>query len=368
MKRKKRVAVIITEYWEDSHADVFITKMIKGFSVNGVKYESTLEIAAMYVDLFQETDLSRDLAVQYGIPMFSTVEQALKCGGDTFNLDGIVIIGEHGEYPTNEFGQMMYPRREFFEICLNVMLKADRIVPVFTDKGFAIVREDIEWMYEQVNKHEIPFMSSSSIPFCFQYPTQLPIPSGAPLQRMFGFILTDVEKYGYHTLEMLQSIAERRAYGESGIKSIVAYEGEKAIEHLLNEEWLAIYRALGGFINLNDVDAFPHSLDRPVFIVVNYADGLQAGMLYANEEINKFAAAFQIYETEQPLCTEFYCQWQKPFVHSAIFVLELERFIHTGRTLYPLERSLLTTGANDAIMKSLYYKKEIETPYLLVNY
>jgi len=46
----------------------------------------------------------------------------------------------------------------------------------------------------------------------------------------------------------------------------------------------------------------------------------------------------------------------------------LIRFIHTGRALYPLERTLLTTGATDAMMKSLYYQKEIETPYLLVKY
>jgi hypothetical protein len=38
MKQKKRVSAIITEYWEISHADVIITKMLEGFSMDGYKY------------------------------------------------------------------------------------------------------------------------------------------------------------------------------------------------------------------------------------------------------------------------------------------------------------------------------------------
>jgi hypothetical protein len=41
---KKRLAVIITEYWDISHADVIITKMMEGFVMDGRKYTSTIEI------------------------------------------------------------------------------------------------------------------------------------------------------------------------------------------------------------------------------------------------------------------------------------------------------------------------------------
>lgn len=367
MKRKK-VAVIVTEYWDISHADVFITKMMEGFAVNGVRYRSTLEIASMYVDQFPERDISRGLAAKHGIPMFDSIEETLKCGGSTFQLDGIIIIGEHGEYGKNEYGQIMFPRKLFFEKCLNVMLEANRIVPVFSDKGFAIVREDIEWVYAQVKKYKIPFMSSSSIPFAFQHPHPQTIPSGAPLHRMFGFIYGDLERYSYHTIEMLQSVAERRAYGESGVEAVTAYEGERAISLLFSKGWNMLYRSLAGYANVTDVDTFPYTLTRPIFVEVRYADGLRGGMLFADKEINQFISAYQIYENEPPFCTQFHCQWQKPYVHSAIFVLEIERFIHSARPSFPIERSLITTGVTDAIMKSVHDKMEIKTPHLLVNY
>ena len=30
-------------------------------------------------------------------------------------MDGVAILGEHGDYPENERGQTMYPRRHMFE-------------------------------------------------------------------------------------------------------------------------------------------------------------------------------------------------------------------------------------------------------------
>src|SRR4051812_32065998 len=100
MKSKKRIAAIITEYWDRSHADVIVTKMLEGFTMDGVKYTSSIEIVSMYVDQFsvkeKREDMSRAIAAKHHIPMYSSIAEALKLGGDHFELDGILIIGEHG--------------------------------------------------------------------------------------------------------------------------------------------------------------------------------------------------------------------------------------------------------------------------------
>lgn len=365
---KKRVAAIITEYWDICHADVIITKMLEGIRLDGRHYESTLEIVSFFVEKFPENDLSHGLAAKHGIPMHASIREALLGGSNSFDLDGIIIIGEHGDYPDNEIGQTLYPRRRFFEECLNVMLEFDRIVPVFSDKGFAVVHEDIEWMYEQIKSRQIPFMSSSVVPYSPMRPAFEPFPNGAPLHKIFGFAYGPVERYIYHTLEMMQSIAERRARGESGVRRVQAFKGDEAIERLLSEEWNGIYRTLGGFINLRDVDAFPREVVDPVFVELTYVDGLRAGIMQGNPEVLTFASAYQVYPHETPICREFVLQGQKPYSHFARLVLEIEKFMHTSRPPHALERSLITTGALDACMRSLNSGEAIETPHLIVKY
>lgn len=372
-KQKKRVAVVITEYWDISHADVIITKMLDGFRMDGRKYESSLDIVSMYVDKFPDNDMSRDMAAKHNVPMYDTVRETLLNGGSAFDLDGIIIIGEHGDYPENEIGQILYPRRELFEECLNVMLEFNKIVPVYSDKGFAIVKEDILWMYEQIKEHNIPFMSSSVVPFARRQPIQTPFLNGAPLYKMFGFAYGALERYTYHTLEMMQSVAENRAYGETGIKSVKAYRDQEALDMLLSDEWGDIYRKVGGFINLQNVETFPFKLKDPVFFDVKYVDGLKAGIFFVDPksddpEVNTFASAYQVYEHEEPIPIEFWLQPKKPHIHFGRLVLEIEKFIHTSRPPYPVERSLLTTGGLDACIRSHHEGKEIETPYLQVSY
>ena len=51
----------------------------------------------------------------FGFGLYPTIAEALRCGGDSLAVDGVVIIAEHGDYPFNQKGQHLYPRAEFFE-------------------------------------------------------------------------------------------------------------------------------------------------------------------------------------------------------------------------------------------------------------
>lgn len=368
MKQKKRVAAIITEYRFNSHADRIIGKMLDGIYLDGREYTSTLEIASGYVDQFPENDMSREKSKEHGFPIYDTIEAALKCGGSKLAVDGILIIGEHGDYPLNEYDQKLYPRRRLFEECYNVMMESDTIVPVFTDKHFAVELDDVTWVWSKVTEHNIPFMAGSSVPFTPHSPVPLRLPQGAPISKMMAVYHGPPEAYGFHALEMLQSVAETRAYGESGVSKVRAIEGKAAADRVLSEEWYQLYNACCGAVNPEEPRKMPYRVKRPVFYEVEYRDGLVAGLFNATGEMNEMVSAYQTYPGDEPFAAQFVLQGRRPHRHFDVFVLEIERFIHTSRPPFPKERTYLTSGILDACMRSLHTKEEVATPHLEVRY
>ena len=59
---------------------------------------------------------------------------ALTLGTGKLAVDGVLLIGEHGNYPRNDSGQILYPRYELMEQIVSVFRKTGRSVPVFNDK------------------------------------------------------------------------------------------------------------------------------------------------------------------------------------------------------------------------------------------
>src|SRR6476659_3962159 len=90
--RRAKIGAIITAYYRNSHADVFIGNMLRGFYWDGKPHESQLEIAAMYLDQTAPNDIGRAEAARHGIPVKASIPEAIPPG-----LQGIALIGEHGD-------------------------------------------------------------------------------------------------------------------------------------------------------------------------------------------------------------------------------------------------------------------------------
>src|SRR3954452_19169928 len=106
----KKVAAVVTEYRRWSHADVILRNLLDGYPDGG---RPDLQLVSLYTDLVPKTDMSRDLAKKHGFRIADTIADALTLGGDSLAVDAVLSIGEHGNYPANEKGQILYPRRRF---------------------------------------------------------------------------------------------------------------------------------------------------------------------------------------------------------------------------------------------------------------
>jgi len=108
--------------------------------------------------------MARDASKRLSVPLFDSIDRALCLGGKDLAVDAVVLIGEHGEYPTNALGQKMYPRKEFFDQIVKTMQRSQRFVPVFNDKHLSYRWDWAKGMYGEAQQLGIPLMAGSSVP------------------------------------------------------------------------------------------------------------------------------------------------------------------------------------------------------------
>ena len=170
MTQRKKIAAIITTFYPASHADVIVTKFVKGFPTDEGLLHPKVDIVSMYMDQIHQNDIGLDLAERNDIPVYPSIRQALCLGGNELAVDGVLSIGEHGDYAWNEKEQHLYPRRYFFEQIAGVLATSGRSVPVFNDKHLSYNWYDAKWMYDRARKLNIPFMAGSSVPLFWRDP------------------------------------------------------------------------------------------------------------------------------------------------------------------------------------------------------
>src|SRR5262249_50101193 len=149
---RKPIAVICTVYRPLSHAYHIAGRFIHGYTRDGRLHVPEQYVRSVYVDQVPDNDLSRDLGREHGIRVTRSIAEALTDGGDRLAVDGVLIIGEHGNYPRNEKGQILYPRYEMMKQVVDVFRRCGRSVPVFNDKhlsySWAHAKEMMSWSRE----------------------------------------------------------------------------------------------------------------------------------------------------------------------------------------------------------------------------
>ena len=177
-KRRPRVAAIYTICTYRSHAHVILENFLGPYLFNGNKTDPGVDVVSIYADQRPDgSDMTGEIAKQFKLPVFKTIDAALCVGGKELAVDAVLSIGEHGDYPVNELGQKQYPRKRFFDEAVAVMKRAGRFIPLFNDKHYSYRWDWAQEMYETSEKLGIPFMAGSSVPLATRRPA-LDLPPG----------------------------------------------------------------------------------------------------------------------------------------------------------------------------------------------
>jgi hypothetical protein len=171
---------------------------------------------------------------------------------------------------------------------------------------------------------------------------------------------------------MVQTLAERRMGGETGVASVQCLEGDAVWE--AGERGVYDRKLLDAALaRLKDrplrADKRVEDLvKQPALFVINYRDGLRANVLTLNGAVAEWSVAWR-YASGREASTCFWTQEARPFHHFAFQLAGVEQMMHTGKPSWPAERTLLTSGLLDALLISRKDGgKPLATPQLEISY
>lgn len=378
----RRLAVVTTVYRYLSHAQHIADRFLVGYPRDGEWHRSPFQVASLYVDQKPEGDQSVERAKEFGFQVYPTIAEALRGGGPKLAVDGVLLIGEHGDYPRNDKGQVLYPRHEFFQQIVSVFEQDGRAVPVFNDKHLSYSFEKAKWMVDAARRLRFPLLAGSSLPVTWRLP-DVDLPLGARVQEAVMVGNGGSDAMDYHALEAMQCMLERRRGGETGVRSVEMITGPAVWEAQKAGRWsrdlltAALSRSDspqgltlkdGRTQDLAAPGVLASVVAEPAAYLVEYRDGVRATLLMLNGAIKDFNFAARLAGTPGTISTQFFLSPVPNVTYSACLVRHIDDMLTTGKAPYPAERTLLVCGMLESCLTARQQGKKLETPHLGVTY
>ena len=365
----KNVAAIMTVYRPNSHSDVLVGKYLEGWLQDGKSPGPRSKLVSMYTAQVPDNDMSRGMSKKHNVPIYRTIYEALTLGTGELAVDGVLLIGEHGDYPMNDKAQKLYPRFELFLEITDVFRQVGKTAPVFNDKHLSYSWIKAKRMVDISKEMGFPMMAGSSVPVSHRKPS-IDFPWGVKAEKAVAISFSGLDIYGFHLLESLQCMVERRRGGETGVKAVQCLQNQAVWDFLDNTPWAKrlFDRAIAHSETRSEGD-LRQNVKEPAVFLVDYNDGLQAAAFLLTGGVRDFTVAIDIEGRSEPVSTLMWLQDGKPHRHFACLTMNIEKMFESGVATYPAERTLLTSGTLDFALESRFqgYKK-LETPELNVRY
>ena len=370
----KNVAAIVTVYHHNSHADVIVSRLLQTDTLDGQGKDSPLKLVSLYTDQRPAGDIGRQLGALHRFRLSETIEDALTLGTGRLAVEGVLLIAEHGDYPRSVTGNTRYPKRRFWDETIKVFKSSGRVVPVFIDKHLADNWTDAKFIYDSARELKIPLMAGSSLPLTWRRPPA-DVKRGARLHEIVAITYHTTDAYGFHALEFVQALAEQRHGGETGIQAVRSF-ADAAVWRAFDEKTFdtELFEAAWQRLSQPQNRGRPlrEAVPNPKMFRLEYADGLRAHLLELNGAAGEWAAAWRYADNapEHPIrnieSALFWTQEGRPGMHFTWLLHGIEQMMLTGKPSWNVERTLLTSGALDALLLSLNEgQRRVETPYLM---
>jgi hypothetical protein len=353
--KRLRVAAVNSIFRFRSHAYHIVGRLVHGYRKDGFHHQPPFQVIRMYDDQTPADDLGPGFCRDHGIELVQTPEEA-RGGAAGLDVDAVLLIIEHGDYKLNDLGQVLYPRYELFQKIVSVFEKSGKSVPVFVDKHLSYDHKKAAAMVAAGKRLGFPMMAGSSLPVTWRRPEIEP-PLGTNFAEgvvTYGFDRGAQEIYLIHALETLQCMLERRAGSETGVKSVQCLQGDAVWKagDSGRFSWELVQAALARCPSHN-VGPLRENVQKPLAILVEYADGTRGAVMNLIEQVSDFGFAGRVEAVPEPISSCFYLPAPPGARFFDPLTWNIEQHFLNKKAPYPVERTLLTSTILDLALHSL---------------
>ena len=381
-----RLAIIGTAYRYGSELQTIADRFLVGYPRDGDWHMPNVHVVSLYVEPGAAgasdplADLSAERSREFGFRVCRNIPEALRCGGSQIAVDGVISVVEQGSYPRNRKGQILYPRYDFFEQCVQVFAEERRVVSFFNHGSLSFSFREARSMVEISERLRFPLLAGSSLPVTWRLP-DTDIPLGAQIQD--AIVVCPFAGMEFDALEAMQCMLERRKGGETGVRAVQYLEGDDVWQAGETGRWskdllssaLSRSDAPQGLTVVDgrtqDMAAsgvLPQLVKDPAAIAIEYIDGTRATLLRLDGADMDFTFSARV-AGHGLIATQFF-RSPVPFVsYSAGLTAKIEEMMKTRTAPYPARRTLLTGGILEAALTSrARLNQRLDTPHLSVRY
>jgi len=371
---RPRIACCAT-FWgaPGSHADWIICKLMDGYWWQGAHTPSRVDVASVYIHQLDTSGLGQKVCKAKNVPIYKTVGEAVTLGGKELAVDGVVIVGEHGNYPTDLKGHWLLPRWWIYEQVVRVFEQSKRSVPVFNDKHLSYNWDDAKWMFDKSRELDFPLSGGSSIPVYFRKP-EIEIAIDTPIRNSIMLGGASEEGGIFHCIDVLQAFVERRKGGETGVKAVQSIRGGEIWRWVERNPWAAkLLDSVAASFNFKKGRFQQHA--RANACIVEYNDGTKAAVIDARDVGWTYAA--EIEGQKEPAIISM-LGWPGPYAQYHASNAQphwITEMMVTRKEPFNAERLLLSTGITNHYMQSNWENgrysavgRRLETPVLNISY
>lgn len=397
-KGRMRLAVLGTSYHYGSAMQTIVDRFLVGYPHEGEWHMPDVQIVSMYLDgrphggegvhgvvhtvPVDHNDLSEGRAKEFGFRICNNIPETLRCGGTKLAVDAVLCVLEQGNYSRNHKDQILYPRYDFFQQCVQVFEEERRPVPYFNHESLSFSFLEAKCMVDESERLKFPLLAGSSLPVTWRIP-DVDVPLGAKVDEAVMVGVGTPDGMDFDALEAMQSMLERRAGGETGVKAVQLLEGDDVWAAGESGRWskellssaLSRSDAIQG---LTVVDgrpqdmvangALPQLVRNPMAYCIEYQDGTRATMLMLNGANEDFVFSARVVG-QGLVATQFFRSPTPNVTYSACLAAKIEEMFSTGAAPYPVRRTMLVSGILEACLTSRErLNQRIETPHMDVRY